>query len=273
MHPSDGVQVACRNENEVAWHWLALDHRARAPLALPQDAKLALLKRSQEALLALNPQHVYLIDEQNALIGLVNGTGLEALVRRSLEAAALERIVLDISQQRARVRACCVYERGHLVRLVGYDKLGDEYRLLPLSGIPEQEEQEYPAHHPDQKRRREALNVRKERSHHYEHDDQHQGRGVLLGLLLLSLEFLRLNNLLSLARWEYPDFGLVVIVRVVIGYHILEFALGQEVRHGSCQHRLACPRLSYEYHMSLLLCRLPDDQDGIVLANDLVYEL
>ena len=77
MHAGDGVQVARGDQDKVARHRLALDHRARASLALAEYAELSFLESRQQALLALDPEHVDLIDEQHALVGLVDRAGLK----------------------------------------------------------------------------------------------------------------------------------------------------------------------------------------------------
>src|SRR3990172_2392892 len=72
MHAGDRVQVSGGDEQEVARDRLRLDHRPARALALPHDAEPPLLHRGQEGRLAFDPKDVDLVDEQDALVGLVD---------------------------------------------------------------------------------------------------------------------------------------------------------------------------------------------------------
>src|SRR3989441_1245663 len=115
MHPLYRVEVPGGDEDKVAWNGFGLDHGPGGPLALADDREFLLLHRRQEALLALHPEHVDLVDEQDALVGLVNRARLDALMRGRLEPAALERIVLHVPEECTRMAARRIDERGHLV--------------------------------------------------------------------------------------------------------------------------------------------------------------
>ena len=111
MHRLDGVDVPRRDEDEVGGDGLRLDHRAGRAFRLADDRELPLLEGGQERVLALDLEEVDLVDEQDAAVRLVDRPDLDPLVRRRLEPARLERVVLDVPEQGAGVGAGGVDER------------------------------------------------------------------------------------------------------------------------------------------------------------------
>src|SRR6266508_4457865 len=72
MHALDCVEVPRGHEDEIAGHGFRLHHRAGGPLALTDDGELLLLHGGQQGLLAFHAEHVDLVDEEDALVGLMN---------------------------------------------------------------------------------------------------------------------------------------------------------------------------------------------------------
>ncbi len=69
-------------------------------------------------------------------MGLVNRSGLDALVSGGLEAAALERVVLHVPEEGAGVAPGRVNEGRHLVRSVADEELRHHQVLLTVARVP-----------------------------------------------------------------------------------------------------------------------------------------
>jgi hypothetical protein len=153
---------------------------------------------------------------------------------------------------------------------MGDQELGDDVILLPLAGVAEEYEHHYGRDNaPDEDHGVTGLDPQD----HGQHDD-HEGddgeHGVPLRLALHGLLLLGLNYLPALARWNDPYLRFVGVLGVVIGDDVLQLPLGQVLGHRAREHGLSRTRLAYEHHMPLLLGRLLDDHDSLVLTDDLI---
>src|SRR6266508_611107 len=281
MHALDCVEVPRGHEDEIAGHGFRLHHRAGGPLALTDDGELLLLHGGQQGLLAFHAEHVDLVDEEDALVGLMNRTGFDALMGRRLEAAALERVMLHVPEERARVAAGRVDERWGLVRSVAHEELGHHQVLLPVARVAARDVDD----RRDQDAEQDVLRrFRVEtgtwsppvvRHDHAEADDEEHDRHDHRGLLFASLHrlrLLRIDDLTALAGRHDADLRLVRVLGVVIDDDVLKFVPREEFGHGASEHRLARAGIADEHDVPLLLRSLPDDLDGPLLPDHLVDE-
>ena len=125
VHGLDAVDVAGRDQDEVRGHRLGLDHRSGGALGLADDGELPLLEGGEQRVLALDLEQVDLVDEEDAAVRLVDRPDLNPFVGRRFEAAGLERVVLHVAEERPRVGAGGVDERGLVILGVGDQELCD----------------------------------------------------------------------------------------------------------------------------------------------------
>ena len=281
VHPLDRVQVSRGDEDEVAWDRLRLDHGAGRALALPDDREFLLLHRGQQALLALHAEDVDLVDEEDALVGLVDRAGFDALVRGRLKAAALEGIVLDVPEQGASVTPRRVDERRHFIGRMTDEELRDHQVLLTVTRVPRRDVDDRRDQDPEQDDvrgiRAEARLLRAplvgedDAQADDEEHDRHHHRGLLLPTLH-RLRLLGVHDLPALAGGDDADLGFVRVLGIVIHDDVLEVVPGQEFRHRPGQHRLPGARVADQHDMPLLFGGFADDFDGPFLTDDLVHE-
>src|SRR6266700_1131670 len=281
MHALHGVEVPRSHEDEIAGHGFRLDHRAGGPLALADDGELLLLHGRQQGLLALHSEHVDLVDEQDALVRFVNRTGFDALVGGRLEAAALERVVLHVPEEGARVAAGRVDERRGLVRGVAHEELGHHQVLLAVSRVAARDVddcRDQDAEQDDLRRFRVETGRRSTPvvgHDHAEADDEEHDRHDHRGLLFASLHrlrLLRIDDLTALTGRHDADLRLVRVLGVVVNDDVLKFVPREEFGHRAGEHRLAGARITDQHDVPLLLRSLPDDLDGPHLPDHLVDE-
>src|SRR3989442_464809 len=281
VHALDRVQVARGDEDEVARHGFRLHHRAGGPFALTDDGELLLLHRGQQALLALHAEHVDLVDEQDALVGLMNRAGFDALVRRRLEPATLERVVFDVPEERARVAPGRIDERRHLVGRVAHEELRDHEVLLAMPGVPrgdvddrrhEDAEQDDVRRVGSELRRLGSPLIREDDAQTDDEEDDRHDHGGLLFPSLHRLRLLRVDDFASLPGGHDADLWLLRIFLIVVDDDVLEVVARQHFRHRPGEHRLTRARIADEHHMPLLLAGLPDYLDGSLFTDDLVDE-
>ena len=208
-------------------------------------------------------------------------TGLDPLVGGRLEASALERVMLDVPEEGARVAAGCVDERRGLVGGVAHQEFGHHQVLLAVARVAARDvddRRDEDAEQDDLRRFRVEAGTRGTpvvRHDDAEADDEEHDRHDHRGFLLPSLHRLRLlsvDDLPALARRHDADFRLVRVLGVVIDDDVLEFVPRKEFRHRAGEHRLARARIADEHHVPLLLRGLPDDLDGPLLPDHLVDE-
>jgi hypothetical protein len=108
------LRIAGDDEHRVAGHGLREHHGAARAAVTPGDRQLALLQRGEQALLALQAERRDLVHEEDAAVRPVHGAGGDQLVRLGLEAARLERVVADVPEQAAGLRARGVDERARV---------------------------------------------------------------------------------------------------------------------------------------------------------------
>src|SRR3972149_5345625 len=87
-----------------------------------------------------------------------------------------------------------------------------------------------------------------------------------------AVPLLRVDDLPALRGRHDPDLRLVRVLRVVVDDDVLELVPREKLRHGPGARALARARIADQHHVSLLLRGLPDDLDGMLLADDLVHE-
>ena len=271
VHALEGIEVPCAHEDEVAGDGLGLDQCAGGALGLAGDGHLLLLHGREQGLLGFHPEHVDLVDVEDALVGLVDGSGLDPVVGRGLESSGLERVVPDISEEGSGMGSGGVHERRHVAGIVTDQELGDDDRLCPaLSGGPEEHHDDERAHHCDERDGEVAEHYGgddTEDDQRHAHVDVH--RVALVALSRRSGLLLR-NDRLPLACGECPDPGLVEVLGVVVGDDVLEVLLGEVLHHGVRQHRLSRSGLADEHDVPLLIGRLLHDLDGLLLTDDAV---
>jgi hypothetical protein len=267
----DGVEVARRHQDEVAGHGLGLDHGPAAALALAHDGELLLLERGEQALLALHAQHVDLVHEQDAAVGLVDGPGLDALVGRGLQPAGLEGVVAHVAQQAAGVGAGRIHEGRLVLGGVADQQLGHQ-RGLAHAHLPHDHHQHGRGDDADDEDGGVAgVDVGDDgEGGDGQHDEQLEG-GLAL-LLAVGLGLLGRDDLLALAGRDDADAGLVGVLQVGVGDDVLEVLRREELGHGLGQHRLPRAGVADHHDVALLLGGLLDDLDGLLLADDLVDE-
>src|SRR6059036_477073 len=281
MHPLHRIEVPRGDEDEVARNGFRLHHGPGRPLALPDDREFLLLHCRQETLLALHPEHVDLVDEQHALVGLVNRPGLDALMRGRLEPAALERIVLHVPEEGTRMAARRIDERRHLVGRVTHEQLRDHEVLLSMARVSRgdvDDRRHEDAEQDDVRRVRTELRGRRSplvREDHAETDDEEDDRHDHGGFLFPALHRLRLlsvDDFAALPGGDDANLGLVWIFRIVVDDDVLEVVPGEHFRHRPGEHRLPGARVADEHHVPLLLRGLADHLDGPLLTDDLIDE-
>ncbi len=277
-----GVQVAGGDQDEVARNGRRADHRTGAGLRLADDGELAFLHRRQQRLLAVEAQHVDLVDEEDALVGAVDGADFDPFVRRRLKAARLERVVADVAEQGAGVAARgfdvgCV---GLLLRVVRQKQLGDGEHDGVLALLEQHEHEQ-----DDEETARQSQEivgaeiVRDVAAHEEEHGQAEEGRDEaplqdLVDDLLAAGAGSHLGlDIGALAGFDREDQRLVGVLRVVVDQRVVELLGRQHLGHRFGDHRLARTRVADQKQVALLRSRLLGDGDGKVLADDLVDEL
>src|SRR3989449_3246684 len=106
------LDVACADEDEIAGDALDLHARTRTLRIPAGDRESLLLHRGQDEPLEMAEQRK-LVDEQDALVGFVDRTRDDAIVRLGTELRmAAVRIVTDVPEQFRLARPRCEYARA-----------------------------------------------------------------------------------------------------------------------------------------------------------------
>jgi len=265
VHVLHGVEVPGRDHDEVGRDGLGLDHRARGALGLARDREFALLDRRHEVLLAPDVERVDLVDEQHALVRLVDGARLDAVVAGRLHPTGLERVVPNVAEQRAGVRAGRVAERRSLRVAVVHQQVRD-HRVRPAVQVAEDEVDDPGGDDADEDLADDDERV----AQHDGDDDPHQQRPHLVALARLLA--VRVDDLVALAGGHRPDLRFVTVVRVVVDQHVLQLLFREQLGHRLREHRLPGPGRTDHHHVAALFGRLDDHVAGVLLSDDLVDE-
>ena len=242
----------------------SVDHRTRGALGLARDREFALLDRRHEVLLAPDVERVDLVEEQHALVHLVDGARFDAVVTRRLHPTGLERVVPDVPEERTRVRTGRVLERRGLLVGVVHDEVRN-HRVGRATRVPEREEDD-----PCREDAEQEASADERVPEHDSDDDVHQELPHLVAFPGVFL--VRLDYLIALPGGNRPDFRRVPVVGVVVDEDVLKVLRREKLTHRLRKHRLPRPRGADHHHVPALLRGLLDDVAGLVLPDHLVDE-
>src|SRR3989442_1122560 len=271
--------VPCHSDEaaELAQPQRQLTAAAGSALGLPQD----LQDRAPVEVRNLPVLGDLLRDEPNALVGLVNRPGLDALMRGRLEASALERIVLHVPEEGTRVAARRIDERRHLIRRVTHEELRYHEVLLSVSRVPRRDVDDRRHENAKQDdvgsvgtdlRGRGSPLVREDDAQPDDEEDDRHDHGGFLFPALHRLRLLRVDDLAALPGGHDANLRLVRIFWIVVDDDVLEVVPGEHFRHRPGGHRFPGARVADQHHMPLLLGGFADHLDGSLLTDDLVDE-
>ena len=262
VHALDCIKVPGGHHHKPAGHRLGPDHRTARTLALAGDREFTFLKGCEEVLLGVRVKGIDLIDKEDSAIRAVDRTGFHTIVRRSLKAPALERVVPDIPKECPCMGAGPVNKRCDILGVIG-DKELWHHGLFTGGGIPQGHEDECTCDQPHQELHgddRVSCNTEQE---------EHQKCLAELDLLLC-LSLVGTNDLLAATGGYGPDYRVIGIIGVRIDQNVQQFFLWQELGHCFCKHRLAGTGAANHHDVPALDRRLLDDFHRTLLADHLV---
>ncbi len=209
MHVLHGVEVPGGDHDEVTGDGFGLDHRARGALGLARDGELAFLDGRHQLLLGPDVERVDLVDEQHALVGLVDRARFDAVVARRLHAAGLEGVVADVTEQCAGVGTGRVLEGCDALIAVVDDHVG-HHCIRATRGVAEDQPDD-----PCCENAKQDLSAYQKRIPDDDgNNDPHQNRSHLVALAGFFL--VGVDDLFALSGGNGSDLRLVAVVGIVV---------------------------------------------------------